>query len=50
MDKKTVLVILVTIISLLSVSCNFPLLNQDRDSAQEESSPANQPEIGRAHV
>lgn len=43
MDKKTVLVILVTIISLLSVSCNFPLLNQDRDSAQEESSPANQP-------
>lgn len=43
MDKKTSLVVLVTIIAILSVSCNFPLLSRGGNSTQNDSSDSNKP-------
>jgi len=43
MKKKNILLILITIIFIVSVSCNLPLLNEGGNSTQEDSSATNQP-------
>ena len=43
MKKKNNLLILITIIFILSLSCNLPLLNQEGNSTQQGSTDANQP-------
>ncbi len=43
MKKKNLLISLATLIAVISVSCNLPLVGQGGDSKQENSNDANQP-------